>query len=187
MLLTTLGPGCTKFKQALSLTFSFEPFSFKFEVITSCLRSPEILDGRVKTLHPKVVWIFLDTQTAYLSDASRCRFMVACLQLVVMLAMRRTFCNSRSFWSEIWRVAFGGGDGETRHPQDWPCCLGTWVVSKQLAAWWRFVKVEVVNLYPFQEAARSLIASEIIVDGRFYDVSWGGQGRWLRVKLRDGP
>ena len=49
-----------------------------------------------------------------------------------------------------------------------------------------FVKIEVVNLYPFQEAARSLIASEIIAFHRFYDVSWGGQGWWLRVKLRDG-
>ena len=60
----------------------------------------------MKTLHPKVwgVWIFLETQAAYLSDASRCRFMVACLQLVVMLAMRRTFWNSRSFQSEIWQV-----------------------------------------------------------------------------------
>ena len=34
-----------------------------------------------------------------------------------------------------------------------------------------FVKIEVVNLYPFQEAARSLIASEIIAFHRFYGVS----------------
>lgn len=59
MLLTTLGPGCTKCNQALSLMFSFELSIFNFEVIASCLRSPEILDGRVKTLHPKV-WVCVD-------------------------------------------------------------------------------------------------------------------------------
>ena len=42
-----------------------------------------------------------------------------------------------------------------------------------------FVKIEVVNLYPFQQAARSLIASEIIVDGTvdfmmFLEVAKGG-------------
>ena len=97
MLLTTLGPGCTKFNpNAVALMFS-------------SLRSPEILDGRVKTLHPKVggvVRYFLRNSKLLLTSVMQSgglRFMVACLQLVVMLAMRRSIFVVAFRWGEIWR------------------------------------------------------------------------------------
>ena len=91
MLPTTPGlPLFVEFKRLTTHNFVREGFF---------LRSPEILDGRVKTLHPKVGSPFLSpcmqSVNRFLPAKKCCRSMVACLLPVATLDMRSVVMLSR--------------------------------------------------------------------------------------------